>query len=74
MLAEKGIEFVVVSGDMIEGTISGTVNLVTRKPLDKPGTRIAGTVEANYGDFAEKGRKNGFSAILAEKMAGLRWF
>jgi TonB-dependent receptor len=52
------------TADMIEGTISGTVNLVTRKPLDKPGTRIAGTVEANYGDFAEKWAP-GFSVLGA---------
>ncbi|ESQ88180.1 TonB-denpendent receptor [Asticcacaulis sp. AC460] len=42
------------TADMIDGGISGTVNLVTRKPLDKKGLRIAGTVEANYGDMAKK--------------------
>ncbi|MEL7198781.1 MAG: TonB-dependent receptor [Pseudomonadota bacterium] len=40
-----------VTADMVEGGPSGTVNLVTRKPLDNPGTRIAGTVGANYGDL-----------------------
>ena len=43
-----------VTADMIEGQISGLVNLVTRKPLDTPGFRIAGSVEANYGDLREE--------------------
>lgn len=43
-----------LTADMIEGGIAGTVNLVTRKPLDRPGTHIAGTIEANYGDFAKE--------------------
>ena len=42
------------TADMIDGGISGTVNLVTRKPLDTPGARLAGTVEGNYGDMAEE--------------------
>jgi len=43
-----------VTADMLEGQISGLVNLVTRKPLDNPGLNIAGSVEANYGDFREE--------------------
>ncbi len=43
-----------VTADMIDGGISGTVNLVTRKPLDRSGLHVAGTVEANYGDMAKK--------------------
>lgn len=43
-----------LTADMVEGGIAGTVNLVTRKPLDRPGFHISGTVEANYGDFAEE--------------------
>jgi TonB-dependent receptor len=42
------------TADMIDGGISGTVNLVTRKPLDKSGFKLAGTVEGNYGDLAKK--------------------
>jgi len=42
------------TADMIDGGISGTVNLVTRKPLDKPGLHIAGTIEGNYGDMAKE--------------------
>lgn len=39
---------------MIDGGISGIVNLVTRKPLDTDGLRITGGIEANYGDIAEE--------------------
>ena len=52
------------TADMIEGGISGTVNLVTRKPLDNRGLNIAGTIEANYGDMAEEWSP-GFSALLS---------
>jgi TonB-dependent receptor len=40
-----------VTSDMIEGGIAGTVNLVTRKPLDRKGLHIAGTIEATVGDL-----------------------
>jgi TonB-dependent receptor len=43
-----------VTADMIEGGPSGTVNLVTRKPLDTDGFKLAGTVGANYGDLREE--------------------
>ena len=43
------------TADMIEGGIAGTVNLVTRKPLDTDGLRLAGSAEYNYGDIAEEG-------------------
>ncbi len=43
-----------VTPDMIDGGIAGTVNLVTRKPLDNPGFRLSGSVEANVGDLAEE--------------------
>jgi hypothetical protein len=52
-----------LTADMIEGGIAGTVNLVTRKPLDRRGTHIAGTIEANYGDFAEEWSPGG--SVLA---------
>ncbi len=51
-----------VTADMVEGGPSGTVNLVTRKPLDNPGTRLAGTIEANYGDLREEWSP-GFSVL-----------
>ena len=53
-----------VSADMIEGNISGLVNLVTRKPLDNPGFNFAGTIEANYGDLAEEWSP-GFSGLVS---------
>ncbi len=43
-----------VTPDMIEGAIAGTVNLVTRKPLDRDGFQVAGTIGANYGDLSEE--------------------
>jgi len=42
------------TADMIDGGIAGTVDLVTRKPLDTEGLRITGGIEANYGDIAEE--------------------
>ncbi len=53
-----------VSADMIDGNISGLVNLVTRKPLDQLGFKIAGTIEANYGDLAEEWSP-GFSGLVS---------
>jgi TonB-dependent receptor len=52
------------TADMIEGGISGTVNLVTRSPLDKRGLHIAGTLEANYGDLAKEWSP-GFSGLIS---------
>ncbi len=51
-----------VTADMIDGGIAGTVNLITRKPLDNPGFRLAGTIEANIGDLAEEWSP-GFSLV-----------
>ncbi len=42
------------SADQIEGGLSGTVNLVTRKPFDSPGRVIAGGIEANYSDLQDQ--------------------
>ncbi|NNC48210.1 MAG: TonB-dependent receptor [Sphingomonas sp.] len=52
------------TADMIDGGISGTVNLVTRKPLDNSGLKVAGTIEANYGDLAEEWQP-GFSVLVS---------
>ncbi|MCL4672134.1 MAG: TonB-dependent receptor [Sphingomonadaceae bacterium] len=43
-----------VTADMVDGGIAGTVNLVTRKPLDRRGFHVAGTIEANVGDLAKE--------------------
>ncbi|MCJ7421438.1 TonB-dependent receptor [Sphingomicrobium astaxanthinifaciens] len=53
-----------LTADMVEGGISGTVNLVTRKPLDNPGLKIAGTIEANVGDLAKEWSP-GFSGLVS---------
>jgi TonB-dependent receptor len=53
-----------VTADMIDGGIAGTVNLVTRKPLDSPGLKIAGSIEGNYGDLAKEWSP-GFSGIIS---------
>src|SRR3546814_2098960 len=39
---------------MIEGGLSGTVNLNTRKPFDQDGMLFSFDIEANYGDMAKK--------------------
>nr|WP_306300156.1 TonB-dependent receptor [Erythrobacter sp. LQ02-29] len=42
------------TAEMIEGGLAGTVNLNTRKPFDRAGFHVAGSLEANYGDFSDK--------------------
>ncbi len=56
-----------VTADMIDGSIAGTVNLVTRKPLDNRGTRLSGSVEGNIGDLAEEW-SGGFSLLGSTTM------
>jgi TonB-dependent receptor len=51
------------SADRIEGGIAGVVNLRTRLPFDKKGLVIAGSLEANYGDFAKKESPTGAIVI-----------
>lgn len=51
------------SADMVEGGISGTVNLRTRLPFDNQGLAIAGSLEANWGDFRREWTPTG--SILA---------
>jgi len=41
-----------LTADLIEGGISGSVNLNTRKPFDHEGMQAAGTVKAAYGDLS----------------------
>lgn len=43
-----------ITADQIEGHIAGLVNLVTRKPLDRRGFHVAGSIEANYGDLRQE--------------------
>ncbi|MDH5831110.1 TonB-dependent receptor [Luteimonas sp. M1R5S18] len=44
------------SAEIIEGGLGGTINLRTRMPFDEPGRKIAGSVDANYGDKAKDAR------------------
>ncbi|WP_420607882.1 TonB-dependent receptor [Novosphingopyxis sp.] len=55
------------SADMIEGGIGGIVNLRTRLPLDEDDTVLAGSLELNYGDFADK------SAPTVSVLGSKRW-
>ena len=55
-------ERMVTHGGGSPGGISGTVNLVTRKPLDSPGPKLAGSIEGSYGDLAKKWT-GGFSIL-----------
>lgn len=54
------------SADMIEGGISGVVNLRTRVPFDARGRLLAATVEQNYSDFANKSSPN-VSVLLSDR-------
>ncbi|MFY2763838.1 TonB-dependent receptor [Arenimonas sp. MALMAid1274] len=42
------------TADMVEGGISGTINLNTRKPLDSGSRLLQFTGQANYGDLASE--------------------
>lgn len=57
------------TSDLIEGGIAGSVNLVTRKPFDKSGQIIAGSVEYNYSDFREKGAPT-YSGLISNTWDG----
>lgn len=54
------------SADMIEGGISGTINLRTRVPFDAPDRVIAGSVEGSYGDFSEEWAPT-YSALYSDR-------
>lgn len=56
------------SADMIEGGISGVVNLRTRVPFDSRGRLFAATVEQNYSEFADKSAPN-VSVLLSDRFA-----
>ncbi|MFC3302875.1 TonB-dependent receptor [Parvularcula lutaonensis] len=54
------------SADMIEGGLSGTVDLRTRLPFDQDGRVIAGSFDYTYSDFAEKGTPS-YSVLLSDR-------
>jgi TonB-dependent receptor len=60
-----------LTADMVEGGIAGTVNLVTRKPLDRRGVHIAGTLETNVGDLADEWSPGG--SVLGSATAEGDW-
>jgi iron complex outermembrane recepter protein len=53
------------TADMIEGGIGGTVNLITRKPLDIDDHLVAFSVDYSYGDLAQTWSPT-FSGMLAK--------
>lgn len=54
------------SADMIEGGISGAVNLTTRKPFDSADQIIAFTATADYADLSEE-TKPSFSGLYSNQ-------
>lgn len=42
------------SADLVEGGIGGLINVVTRKPLDKPGFTLSGSLRGRYSDLPDK--------------------
>lgn len=54
------------SADMIEGGLSGTVNLRTRVPFDSAGRLISASAEYSYGDFVEEGAPT-FSVLFSDR-------
>ncbi|WP_066532646.1 TonB-dependent receptor [Erythrobacter sp. CCH5-A1] len=60
-----------LTADMIEGGIAGTVNLTTRKPLNRPGFHISGTLEGNIGDLQEEWSPGG-SVLVTKTFEGER--
>ncbi|MFN3816433.1 TonB-dependent receptor [Brevundimonas sp.] len=54
------------SADMVEGGISGSINLRTRVPFDAPGRVLAGSIEGSYGDFAKEWTPT-YSALWSDR-------
>lgn len=42
------------SADLVEGGIGGLINVITRKPLDKPGFTLSGSLRGRYSDLPDK--------------------
>jgi TonB-dependent receptor len=53
------------TADLISGGIAGTVNLITRKPLDSDERLISFNAKASYGDFREEVTPS-FSALFSD--------
>ncbi|MBV2128565.1 TonB-dependent receptor [Arsukibacterium indicum] len=53
------------TADLISGGISGTVNLITRKPFDSDERMFAVSAQANYGDYRKEATPS-FSALFSD--------
>ena len=53
------------TADLISGGISGTVNLITRKPFDSDKRLVSVSAQANYGDYREETTPS-FSALFSD--------
>jgi TonB-dependent receptor len=53
--------------DLVEGGIGGVIDLRTRRPLDFPGLKVAGTLKGTHADLAKKSNTEG--SLLASN----RW-
>ena len=54
------------TADMIEGGISGTIDLRTRKPFDASGRVLAVSAQASHGDIADK-TTPGFNGLYSDR-------
>ena len=52
--------------EMVEGGLAGTINLVTRKPFDAPGSVFAFNTEYAYGDLRQEGTPQ-FSFLYSDR-------
>ncbi|MFK7958244.1 MAG: TonB-dependent receptor [Lysobacterales bacterium] len=54
------------TADMVEGGISGTIDLITRKPFDAEGQVMAFSAQANAGDIADE-TTGGFAGLYSNR-------
>lgn len=54
------------SAEMIEGGLGGTVDLRTRLPFDYDGMKLAGSIQYNHYDLADKG-ETAFSGLFSNR-------
>ena len=57
------------SADLVEGGVSGAINVITRRPLDfRKQLTVEGSVQANYNDLSDKAKPH-LSGLVAWKNA-----
>ena len=54
------------SAELIEGGVGGSIDLITKKPSDYDGSRLAAVVEGNYGNFVDEVRPSG-SVLFSQR-------